>query len=55
MIDMDWRNLAQVIAYANRLGKGQVVVKHAGRDNYNIQHASRLDLIKPTTEIHHYS
>jgi len=44
MTDMDWSNLAQVKAYAVKLGKGQMVVKHKSRPNYNITHASRNDL-----------
>ena len=40
---IDWTNLDEVIALANKFGPGQVVVKHAGRANYNITHQSRRD------------
>ena len=37
---LDWTDLDVVIAYAKRLGKDQVVVKHPNRANYNITFAS---------------
>jgi hypothetical protein len=40
---VNWKDRDAVIAYAKRLGPGQVVIKHPGRDNYNITHASRPD------------
>ena len=41
---VNWRRKASVIAYAKRLGAGNIVVKHKGRDNYNIARQSRRDL-----------
>jgi len=52
MFSVDWHDLRQVIMYAKPLGKGQLVVKHASRDNYNITHATRSDLWnKPTVTV----
>ena len=39
----DYCDLKQVIALANRMGPGMVVIKHDSRDNYNITHTERRD------------
>lgn len=41
----DWYNREEVISYARALGKGMTVYKHPSRDNYNITHSSRTDLL----------
>jgi hypothetical protein len=46
MTKLDWTDLAQVIAYAKRLGPGMFVVKHPTRPNYNITHANRAALLR---------
>lgn len=43
MTKIDWCNRSEVIAYCKRLGKGNVVVKRAGRNNYNITHECRIN------------
>lgn len=51
---VDWKDLKSVIAAAERLGPGMLVVKHPGRDNYNITHAERRDLwFKPGVQVLH--
>ena len=41
---IDWTNRRQVCAYADELGPGNIVVKHANRKNFNITHETRTDL-----------
>lgn len=43
----DYKNLAEVIELAKRIGKGQTVYKSPERDNYNITHTERTDLYRP--------
>ena len=43
MFSIDWTDLSAVIALADSLGTGFVVIKHDSRSNYNITHASRPD------------
>lgn len=40
---LDWRDREAVIAYCKRLGGDSVVIKVAGRDNYNITFRNRVD------------
>jgi hypothetical protein len=40
-VRVDWKNLDDVIAYAQRLGPGMSVVHVPERDNFNIMHTSR--------------
>lgn len=50
----NYRNKSEVIALARRLGKGLIVIKHAGRSNYNIVHNARRDRWdKPTIKVIH--
>lgn len=52
MPKLDWKNLGEVVKYAKALGAGMLVVKHEGRPNYNITHASRHDLWdKPSVKV----
>lgn len=44
---VDYTDLKQVIAYARRLGTGQLVYKHPDRPNYNITHNTRWKEIDP--------
>lgn len=39
----DYTSLEAVVELAKRLGPGMVVIKHDGRNNYNITHKSRRD------------
>lgn len=39
----DYTNLEQVIALADKMGRGMTVFKHPDRPNYNITHTSRAD------------
>jgi len=41
---IDWKDKDAVIAYAKKLGKGQVVFKHPNRANYNITFVCRPGL-----------
>ena len=45
MLRIDWCNLDEVCALAITLGAGSSVTKTLGRDNYNITHFTRRDLI----------
>lgn len=40
----NWTDLESVKALARKFGKGQTVVKHKDRVNYNIVHTERTDL-----------
>lgn len=40
---INWKDKDAVIAYANRLGKGQTVFQDQGRDTFGIVHSSRKD------------
>jgi hypothetical protein len=42
---VDWNNFEAVLKIANQLGRGQSIVKHADRENFNVTHTSRRDLI----------
>lgn len=43
MPHINWDNLVEVKAFADRLGPGMVVIKTAHRRNYNITHENRKD------------
>lgn len=45
-IHIDYTNLSQCVELAKKMS-GTIVVKHDGRPNYNITHASRTDLYRP--------
>jgi hypothetical protein len=44
---IDYSDKEQVIAFANKLGKGMTVYKDPSRSNYNITHTSRTDQYLP--------
>lgn len=44
---IDWTDKNAVIAYAKKLGPGQLVFKHPDRKNYNITHCTRWKDISP--------
>jgi hypothetical protein len=43
VFDTDYTNRAAVIRLCKALGGGGIVIKHAGRMNYNIVHHTRRD------------
>lgn len=54
VFETNYRNKAEVITLAKRLGRGLIVVKHADRPNYNIVHNSRRDRWdKPSIKVVH--
>lgn len=52
MPKIDWRNKEQVIAYAKKLGAGMSVIKYPNRDNYNITHTERADILFGVTIVY---
>lgn len=44
---IDWTDKAEVIRYCRRLGRGQMVVKIPGRDNYNIDFVKNIRKYPP--------
>lgn len=47
----DWKNLESVKSLADRLGRGQSVVKYPDRANYNIMFTSRENELPPGVEV----
>jgi hypothetical protein len=44
---INWTNKEAVIAYAKKLGPGQLVYKDPSRPNFNIMHSTRWKEINP--------
>lgn len=48
----DWNDLKQVVAIAEKFGPGMSVIRRPGRNNYNIVHTARADLLVGAKVLH---